>query len=225
MDAHVQFLLHHQWPSPAAIWARLPHTSAPGFAAGHMSTHQYSLHATACRVARLSTRSRQYYGVRGFYFRAFPTSGHPEVRSDITTQPTGLLLWWDLTSAELSRSLTHWQSAFMGCTGRLLSSSFFRFRDPRESLLWYLIELAASWDVRLLFASNDLLSVLVYFCQTPNAVFAHRRFGKRRGGRPHLTVGSSKEDQGIQTGSPHQLERLWLFSQKPLRLSTQPLRE
>jgi len=95
MDAHVQFLLHHQWPSPAAIWARLPHTSAPGFAAGHMSTHQYSLHATACRVARLSTRSRQYNGVRGFYIRAFPTSGHPETKSDMTTQPTGLLLWWD----------------------------------------------------------------------------------------------------------------------------------
>ena len=34
MDAHVQFLLHHLWPSPAAIKARLPHTSAPGFTAG-----------------------------------------------------------------------------------------------------------------------------------------------------------------------------------------------
>ena len=61
----------------------------------NMTTHQYSLHATACRVARLSTRSRQYYGVRGFYLRAFPTSGHPKVKSDMTTQPTGLLLWSD----------------------------------------------------------------------------------------------------------------------------------
>ncbi len=95
MDAHVQFLLHHQWPSPAAIRARLPHISAPGFTAGQITTHQYSLHATACRVARLSTRSRQYDDVRGFYIRAFPTSGHPKVKSDITTQPTGLLLWWD----------------------------------------------------------------------------------------------------------------------------------
>ena len=34
MDAYVQFLLHHLWPSPAAIRARLPHLSAPGFTAG-----------------------------------------------------------------------------------------------------------------------------------------------------------------------------------------------
>jgi len=34
MDAQVQFLLHHLWPSPAAIRARLPHTPAPGFTAG-----------------------------------------------------------------------------------------------------------------------------------------------------------------------------------------------
>ena len=57
-----------------------------------ISMDQYSLHATACKVARLSTRSRQYYAVRGFYIRAFPTLGHPKVKSDITTQPTGPLL-------------------------------------------------------------------------------------------------------------------------------------
>lgn len=88
-------------PSPSSmafthgLRAGLPHISGAGFTAGHITTHQYSLHATACRVARLSTRSRHYYGVRGFYIRAFPTSGHPKVKSDITTQPTGLLLWWD----------------------------------------------------------------------------------------------------------------------------------
>ena len=57
-----------------------------------ITTHQYSLYATACRVARLSTRSHHPSGVRGFYIRAFLTSGHPKVKSDITTQPTGLLL-------------------------------------------------------------------------------------------------------------------------------------
>jgi F0F1-type ATP synthase beta subunit len=37
------------------------------------------------------------------------------------------------------------------------------------------IELAASLNVRLLSASNELLSVLASFCQTPNALFAQDR--------------------------------------------------
>jgi hypothetical protein len=93
----------------------------------NMTTHQYSLHATACRVARLSTRSRQYDDVRGFYIRAFPTSGHPKVKSDITTQPTGLLLWWD------SHPLVE---CFCGLHRPPSVKLLFRFTDPRESLLW-----------------------------------------------------------------------------------------
>jgi len=42
------------------------------------------------------------------------------------------------------------------------------------------IELVASLNVSLSFASNELLSVLASLCQTPDAVFALRRFGKRR---------------------------------------------
>jgi hypothetical protein len=38
----------------------------------------------------------------------------------------------------------------------------------------------ASLNVRPVFASNELLSVLASLCQTPNAVFALRRLGKRR---------------------------------------------
>ncbi len=41
-----------------------------------------------------------------------------------------------------------------------------------KPLLWRLIEVAASWDVGLSSASNDLLSVLVSSCQTPDALFA-----------------------------------------------------
>ncbi len=58
-----------------------------------------------------------------------------------------------------------------------------RFRFTRWLLLQSLIELAASLNVRPVFASNELLSVLASFCQTPNALFAQRRFGKRRGTR------------------------------------------
>jgi hypothetical protein len=76
----------------------------------NMTTHQYSLHATACRVARLSTRSRHYDDVRGFYIRAFPTSGHPksEVGYDYTANwalavvglsPTGRVLLWAAQAA------------------------------------------------------------------------------------------------------------------------------
>jgi len=44
----------------------------------------------------------------------------------------------------------------------------------------YQIELAASLNVRLVFASNELLSVLASLCQTPDSVFAQGRFGKRQ---------------------------------------------
>jgi len=45
--------------------------------------------------------------------------------------------------------------------------------ELNPSFLW-LIEPAASCDMRLLFASNELLSVLVVFYQTPNAVIRPR---------------------------------------------------
>jgi hypothetical protein len=62
-----------------------------------------------------------------------------------------------------------------------LSSSFLHF--TRWLLLQSSIELAASLNVRLLSASNELLSVLASFRQTTDAVLALRRFGKRRGTR------------------------------------------
>ena len=40
-----------------------------------------------------------------------------------------------------------------------------------EPLLSRVIELPASWDVWLSSASNDLLSVLVSSCRTPDALF------------------------------------------------------
>ncbi len=46
------------------------------------------------------------------------------------------------------------------------------FRLRHGLFLQLLIELAASLNVRLLSASNELLSVLASLCQTPNAVFA-----------------------------------------------------
>jgi hypothetical protein len=55
------------------------------------------------------------------------------------------------------------------------------FRFTRWLLLWSSIELVASLNVRPVFASNELLSVLAAVCQTPDAVFALRRLGKRRG--------------------------------------------
>ena len=73
-------------------------------------------------------------------------------------------------------------------------------------LLQLSIELAASLNVRPVFASNELLSVLACLCQTPDAVFALRRFGKRRGERPHLTGGSPRETKQSCTGSSHQLD-------------------
>jgi len=45
-----------------------------------------------------------------------------------------------------------------------------------------------------------------FLCQTPNAVFALRRSGKRRGERPHLTGGLLKMTKQHCTGSSHQLD-------------------
>jgi hypothetical protein len=53
------------------------------------------------------------------------------------------------------------------------------FRLRHRLFLQSSIELVASLNVRPLFASNELLSVLASFCQTPHALFAQRRFGKR----------------------------------------------
>ena len=50
-------------------------------------------------------------------------------------------------------------------------------------LLQLSIELAASLNLRLLSASNELLSVLASFCQAPNVVFAQGGSGKSRGTR------------------------------------------
>ena len=54
----------------------------------------------------------------------------------------------------------------------LVVKLLFRLRHPL--LLQLSIELAASLNVRLLFALNELLSVLASFRQTPNALFAQR---------------------------------------------------
>jgi len=65
-----------------------------------------------------------------------------------------------------------------GAAYDLLSSSMrplvvkLLFRLRHGLFLQLLIELAASLNVRLLSASNELLSVLASLCQTPNAVFA-----------------------------------------------------
>ena len=75
-------------------------------------------------------------------------------------------------------------------------------------LLQLSTELVASLNVRPVFASNELLSVLASLCQTPDAVFALRRSGKRRGERPHLTGGPLERTKHSCTGSSHQLERL-----------------
>jgi len=54
---------------------------------------------------------------------------------------------------------------------------FFRFTC--RLLLQSSIELAASLNVRSVFASNELLSVLASFRQAPNALFAQGLFGRR----------------------------------------------
>jgi hypothetical protein len=106
--------------------AQLPRFSAPGLTAEHMSTLRYSLHAASCRAVRLSPRSRQYYDTRGIYIRAFLTLGHPKVKSDITTQPTGLLLWWNFHPLV---------ECFYGLHRPPVVKLLFRFRDPRDCLL------------------------------------------------------------------------------------------
>jgi len=68
-------------------------------------------------------------------------------------------------------------------------------------LLQSSIELAASRYVRPLSALSDFLSMLVYFCQTPDAIFALRRFGKRRGEWPHLTGGSPERTKYYERGT------------------------
>jgi hypothetical protein len=62
---------------------------------GRVSTHQYSPHAAARPVARLSTRSHRDLRWQRLLLPSFPHPGHPKMESDITTQPTGLLLWRD----------------------------------------------------------------------------------------------------------------------------------
>ncbi len=61
----------------------------------------------------------------------------------------------------------------------LVVKLLFRLRHPL--LLQLSIELVASLNVRPVFASNELLSVLSSLYQTPDAVFALRRSGRRRG--------------------------------------------
>jgi hypothetical protein len=62
------------------------------------------------------------------------------------------------------------------------------FRLKHPLLLQLSIELVASLNVRPVFASNELLSVLASLCQTPDAVFAQGRFGKPRGTNPNCIV-------------------------------------
>jgi hypothetical protein len=95
MDARVQSLLHHQWPSPAAIRARLPQTSAPGFPAGHMSTHQYSLHAVLTSEAFTSELSplRSPQSEVGYNYTANRTL------AVVGLSPTGRVLLWAAQAA------------------------------------------------------------------------------------------------------------------------------
>ena len=63
---------------------------------------------------------------------------------------------------------------------------------------------------------NDLLSVPASLCQTPNAVFAQGRLGKRCGERARMTVDSPKRTRGCENQrlEPTRCHRLPL-SQRP----------
>jgi hypothetical protein len=95
-----------QWPSPSKVGLGslmiLPLASWQG----RVSTHQYSLHAAARPVARLSTRSHRLPGSRDFYFRAFPTP--------VTQRWSRVSLHSQLDSC-CGGTFARWENAVMGC--------------------------------------------------------------------------------------------------------------
>jgi hypothetical protein len=85
----------HHWPSPREVGLGSLVSPAPGFVAGPCL--DASVFALCCgpqsgspldQVPPLSGRQR-------LLRPSFPRPGHPEARSDMTTQPTGLVLRWD----------------------------------------------------------------------------------------------------------------------------------
>jgi hypothetical protein len=85
----------HHWPSPREVGLGSLVSPAPGFVAGPCL--DASVFALCCgpqsgspldQVPPLSGRQRLLHP-------SFPRPGHPEARSDMTTQPTGLVLRWD----------------------------------------------------------------------------------------------------------------------------------
>src|SRR5262249_2054308 len=85
----------HHWPSPRKVGLGSLICPAPGFVAGPCL--DASVFASRCgppsgspldQVPPLSGRQR-------LLRPSFPRPGRPETRSDITTQPTGLVLRWD----------------------------------------------------------------------------------------------------------------------------------
>ena len=85
----------HHWPSPSEVGLGSLVCPAPGFVAG--PCFDASVFALCCgpqsgspldQVPPLSGRQR-------LLRPSFPRPGRPEMRSDMTTQPTGLVLRWD----------------------------------------------------------------------------------------------------------------------------------
>ena len=85
----------HHWPSPREVGLGSLVCPAPGFLAG--PCFDASVFALCCgpqsgspldQVPPLSGRQR-------LLRPSFPRPGHPGARSDMTTQPTGLVLRWD----------------------------------------------------------------------------------------------------------------------------------
>jgi hypothetical protein len=85
----------HHWPSPRVVGLGSLVCPAPGFMAG--PCFDASVFALCCgpqsgspldQVPPLSGRQR-------LLRPSFPRPGHPGARSDMTTQPTGLVLRWD----------------------------------------------------------------------------------------------------------------------------------
>jgi hypothetical protein len=85
----------HHWPSPREVGLGSLVCPAPGFLAG--PCFDASVFASRCgppsgspldQVPPLSGRQR-------LLRPSFPRPGHPGARSDMTTQPTGLVLRWD----------------------------------------------------------------------------------------------------------------------------------
>ena len=84
----------HRWPSPREVGLGSLVCPAPGFMAGPL--FDASVFALCCGPQSGSPlhHNPPSRGGRDFYVRAFPARV-PGARSDMTTQPTGLVLRWD----------------------------------------------------------------------------------------------------------------------------------